>query len=323
MSGYLQSVGLNARRIVWTPASIPNLYAWYRANTGVTLGGTPLATGTTPPVVTIAATDGAQPTASALRIEITTGGARGTALFKWSVNDGTTFEATGVATAATVVLTTANITVSFPVGTYATDNVYRSTVSQWNDRTPNGWNLVQAAAGNQPVRVPSDSALNGRSILQMDGSDDVLATSSNLVLTAHTMIWAGRLIGSSSDAGLCGTGTSGYAFTHHLAGTLYYYSGPGQFCSFAQGQNDTCVIGGRWTGDTTANGQQVWKNGVLQAQRTHSGAALTASTFKVGRISTTTNSKVGEVLLYNVALSDADVLAVQRWLGREYGITVA
>lgn len=307
----------------FNPAHVSGLTAWFKASTGVTLGGTPLATGTTPPAVTIAATDGAQPTASALRIEITTGGARGTALFKWSVNDGTTFEATGVATAATVVLASANITVTFPVGTYATDNVYRATVSQWDDRTSNGWNLVQAAAGNQPVRVPSDSALNGRSILQTDNSDDVMATASNLVLGAHTMIWAGRLIGSSSDAGLCGTSTSGYAFTHHNANTLYYYSGPGQFCQFAQGQNATCVIGARWTGDTTANGQQLWKNGTMQAQRTHSGAALTAGTFKVGRISTTTNSKVGDVLLYNVALSDADFLAVQRYLGREYGITVA
>lgn len=196
-----------------------------------------------------------------------------------------------------------------------------------NDRSPVATQVApyveNAARANQPRWLASDPAFNGYPSIQFDGSDDVLATPANAVLTGHTMIWAGRLIGSSSDAGICGTGTSGYAMTHHNANTLYYYSGPGQFCQFSQGQNETLVLGARWTGDTTANGQQVWKNGVMQAQRTHSGAALTAGTFKLGRISTTTNSKTSQCALWNRALSDDEFVRIQRVLGRRIGVAIA
>jgi len=79
------------------------------------------ATGTTPPTVSV--------TGKAfgdydLRLEVTTGGARGTALFRWSINGGTTWEATGVVTAAEVELGDTGLTVNFATGTYATDNVY-------------------------------------------------------------------------------------------------------------------------------------------------------------------------------------------------------
>lgn len=78
------------------------------------------AAGTTPPTVTVSGT----PTDYYdVRVEITTGGARGTAVFKYSLDGGLTYT-TGVTTAATNVLTGTGITVAFATGTYATDNVY-------------------------------------------------------------------------------------------------------------------------------------------------------------------------------------------------------
>lgn len=83
--------------------------------TGVTSAGT------TPPVVGITGTPNGYHN---LRVEITTGGARGTAVFKWSIDGGATYT-TGVTTAATVVLTGTGLTLTFATGTdYATDNVY-------------------------------------------------------------------------------------------------------------------------------------------------------------------------------------------------------
>lgn len=77
--------------------------------------------GTTPPTVSLTGT----PTGYwDLRIEITTGGARGTAVFKWSKDGGATYT-TGVTTAATVALTGTGLTAVFATGTdYATDNIY-------------------------------------------------------------------------------------------------------------------------------------------------------------------------------------------------------
>jgi hypothetical protein len=86
------------------------------------------ATGTTPPAVTVTGT-----TSSAinkLRIEITTLGARGTAVFRYSFNGGSTWTSL-VVTAATVDLllngSKTGLTVNFAVGNYALDNVYVGT----------------------------------------------------------------------------------------------------------------------------------------------------------------------------------------------------
>lgn len=79
------------------------------------------ATGTTPPTVTLTGT----PTIYAdIIIDITTGGARGTAVFRWSSDGGATYT-TGVTTAATVTLTGTGLTANFATGSdYNTDNLY-------------------------------------------------------------------------------------------------------------------------------------------------------------------------------------------------------
>lgn len=77
--------------------------------------------GTAPPVVGLTGTPNAYHN---VRIEITTGGARGIAVFRWSVDGGTTWTS-AVTTAAAVVLTGSGLTATFATGTdYATDNVY-------------------------------------------------------------------------------------------------------------------------------------------------------------------------------------------------------
>lgn len=85
------------------------------------------AAGTTPPTVTVAeTTSGSVSLATgtgSYRIEITTGGARGVAVFRWSDDGGETYTS-AVTTAATVALSN-GITATFATGTdYATDNVY-------------------------------------------------------------------------------------------------------------------------------------------------------------------------------------------------------
>lgn len=105
-------------------AALANVLEW----SFVHLVGTPApemtavtSAGTAPPVVSLTGTPNGY---HDVRIEITTGGARGTAVFKWSINGGTTYT-TAVTTAATVVLTGSGLTAVFATGTdYATDNIY-------------------------------------------------------------------------------------------------------------------------------------------------------------------------------------------------------
>lgn len=111
------------------------------------------AAGTTPPTVTVSG----MPNYSgySFKIEITTGGARGTAKFRWSVNGGVDWSGTNVTTAATVVLGDTGVTVAFAVGTYATDNEYTFTPTATWDGKVDVVTLAQSGVELQ-VRKSSD-----------------------------------------------------------------------------------------------------------------------------------------------------------------------
>jgi hypothetical protein len=79
---------------------------------------------TTAPAVTVTGTPLRSISLLGLRIEITTGGAVGTARYKYSINNGRSFVGTNQVTDSTVLLPGTGITVHFPDGTYASDNVY-------------------------------------------------------------------------------------------------------------------------------------------------------------------------------------------------------
>lgn len=87
------------------------------ANSAVTSAGT------TPPVVTIA---GSAADYFDLRIEITTAGTLGTSRFRYSLDGGITYSQIR-ATAASHLMAGTGITITFPAGTYAADNVYTAT----------------------------------------------------------------------------------------------------------------------------------------------------------------------------------------------------
>jgi hypothetical protein len=50
-----------------------------------------------------------------------------------------------------------------------------TSVSQWNDKSGNGYHLAQGTAGNQPTR---SGTVNGRSSVVFDGTDDFLSVAS-------------------------------------------------------------------------------------------------------------------------------------------------
>lgn len=84
---------------------------------------TVVSAGTTPPVVSLTGTPAGF---YDLRIEITAGGARGTAVFRWSTDAGNSWTS-NVTTAATVALGSTGLTAVFATGSnYSTDNVYTS-----------------------------------------------------------------------------------------------------------------------------------------------------------------------------------------------------
>lgn len=146
------------------------LRAW-QTDFGITPGGTPLASGTTPPAITITGSAARTP---ALRVEIQTTGGLGASTLRYGVeNDGTTSSwiEQNVTTAATIALknSAAGLTLNLPASTYTNNNVYQATASSWLDQATGG-SAAQASASKQPRIV----FINGRLGLKFDGADDTL-----------------------------------------------------------------------------------------------------------------------------------------------------
>ncbi len=123
-----------------------------------TLGDTLTASGTTPPAVTLT---GSLIVPYGIRVEITTLGALGVAVFRVSLDNGTTWLASGVTTAATYAIAGTAIVLNFAAGTYATDNVYRATVATAVDASPRLIHALQATPANQPFFTAANASFNG------------------------------------------------------------------------------------------------------------------------------------------------------------------
>jgi hypothetical protein len=135
--------------------------------------------GTTPPAVTLS---GTLTIAAPVYVKITTGGARGTAIFSYGVDsNGVNFIETGKTTAATYAMigSATGLTLNFPVGTYTNNNVYQAVPATLRDKTANGFDM--AVTG-----VPRLwSAWSGGQLgIKMDGTTDRWTNANNIVSSA-------------------------------------------------------------------------------------------------------------------------------------------
>jgi len=85
-------------------------------------------TGTTPPQIALGGTPAAVYSA---KLEVTTAGALGTMVFRWSSDGGTTWTSNVTSTTTAMTLGTTGITVTFAAGTYAADNTYAFTTKTY------------------------------------------------------------------------------------------------------------------------------------------------------------------------------------------------
>jgi hypothetical protein len=166
----------------WTPMQLGPRAMWHR-DSGLTIVLGPVtAAGTTPPTVTVSGVSASN--TARYRVEITTGGTLGVALFRWSSDGGATWTGTDVATAASVSLGGAGVLVAFGVGTYDVDNVYTwaPVVSQWDDQSGNGFNLAQATAAQRPaitasgVELGVSSEIDNSALASVASGDDIPVT---------------------------------------------------------------------------------------------------------------------------------------------------
>lgn len=200
-----RNTGQKGRRHIGNPLLYAQQYGlllWLRGDMGIQLGATLRATGTSPPAVTLSGT----PTSLiGLHIEIDSvagGTGLGQATYKWSINNGSSYVATGVLTAAgPTALGTTGASVSFAVGPYNIDNKWDATVAQWNDQSGLGNHAVQATASRQPLL--SVAGFGGYSAIDYGVGTTFGFATPSITIGANTKLGALR-----------GDASSGWAMTH-------------------------------------------------------------------------------------------------------------
>lgn len=334
MTPALPNLGLTGDVTTWPASS--NLVSWHNWYSDRTYDSQLNASGTGPPPnVTFS---GTIPLNFGLRVEITTGGARGTAVFRWSGNNGTSWTS-GVTTAATVDLGN-GVTLNFSVGTYATDNVYLLKVSQWIDQTGNGFHFVTTDANADKYPIPLVTSTG--TALKFDGVNDILqcaGTLANDLAGGTNNTWTAFIVATIADI----TPTSGLGMVLFLGSTLggrWHYVGfrdstPDYLCgrrddagtdaNIAGGTPDTSIHIFEYTFDGT-NGTYLIDGTIVAGPSTQSLAALTPNVASIGSSyiggaeGNPTEISLFEMLTYNAALTAAERSEIRQLLKPGYGI---
>lgn len=313
----------------WRPRDLPGCRLWLRADRGITITelGALTTAGTSPPAATFTGVPAA--TVRRMMVEITTGGDRGTALFKWSSDGGLSYT-TGVTTAATVALGATGITVNFPVGTYATDNVYSAYpgVGTWADQSINGNDLTQATTAQKPAYIPAGGAgpnslpslLFTRTLsTYLEKANVASINPSSLCLTV-----AVKPTDNTGEEVVCG---NSYQITHYTNGNCYgYLKTNSNSLAVAVTLSSWVILTLYWDGTTGANSLRLYKNGAIGAQAASSQSSFTAGVFNVGKgggVATASyfGGEIAEVVLSPV-LGNTDRHNLELYLGQRYGVAI-
>ncbi len=207
-------------------------------------------------------------------------------------------------------------------------------VSQWDDKSGNSRNATQTTANNRPTTT----TVNGRTALSFDGTNDGL----NFTGVARTdetwIIAAAQTADQSGTRALVNDGGNGDGIniakgSQRLLDALWGNTtdGVGRIrASYAvnpatpYGPAVVSVV------RSAAAGGFVFLDGTQRISAVNGSSSFTTSGSitiqRIGYYSSTTfqfQGWIGEILCYSRALTAAERLKVERYLGKKWGITVA
>jgi len=210
-----------------------------------------------------------------------------------------------------------------------------SAIAYCRDRSGNGYHATQGTANNRPTW--SSTGLNSLGAASFDGSNDTLTTASitplvgNLILTAFcvstrasTSVGSQFYIGGSSDGMGLGDGYLGASRAYSTSTdrnfrVTYSTTITGQVHALVKYAVNSNALTIRRNGSPLA---AISGDNVAMANQAYASAALTLG---VGILNVTGNHSglISDFILYSRALTVAEILTVERWLGALRGITVA
>jgi len=222
-----------------------------------------------------------------------------------------------------------------------------SSISEIRDKSANRFAL-QSTGANQPTLT--DNAINGRRAAAFNGSSTRLTVASYTALTNVSLFFVCyRNWSSVSGRSLCSTNygsTTGLSLNAPTSASNADYSS-GDSVLFGNGftLGRSPVVSGPISNINLSDGQPVvisgklstgecslFFNGVNVGTRTNRTGApnIASATLHIGceapagfSLGNFWDGGIAQVLIYNAALSVAQIQRVERWLGGLYGFTVA
>ncbi|UPQ77452.1 beta strand repeat-containing protein [Chryseobacterium nepalense] len=204
-----------------------------------------------------------------------------------------------------------------------------SSVSQWNDQSPNLNNFVQSTVSSQPLFATNNTDnLNYNPVVKIGGA---YRLNSSLNLSARDIISVSYPVGGDGIGGVTTTITcnSGYINRLELAGTTSY-SGGNTANSYIQATSPSFVVSGKpvisHTALTGTAGTGKWfMNGLSLATSDLNNTPVPFNRLiSIGGYvcNNSASQNLPEVIAYNTNLTISERLRINSYLAIKYGITL-
>jgi hypothetical protein len=207
-----------------------------------------------------------------------------------------------------------------------------SNVSVWIDKSGKGNSATQSTANNQPALT--SNALNGKSVVTFGASPIEMLTSLTLN-PPFTVVCVVKENSAHVGAYFAGTTFQNLGFGDASSfggnkwaswgGVRAIYGNASASVTTSPTIVSSVVAGTSFPSDisTFANGV----GGVVSVQTSGTAPGSTIDSVRIGHRGGTTgeywNGYIAEVIAYSVQLSQPQRAALEKWLGRKWGITVA
>jgi PKD repeat protein len=209
-----------------------------------------------------------------------------------------------------------------------------SLVTQWNDQSGNGNDVVQSNAAYQPLYIDSVLCIYNRPVLNFNGASSYLSNSSpsGLTLDSGGSIFivskssdnVGNIISKIDDNSPYYGWTAGLGWWSGNNEGNFFVNGAGSYSVNAAGTsiaNDTFNI--YEIIHSPSGGTSVYKNAILRSNNTYKAIGTNSAPLLVAKGIAPNNNNyfsgdIAEIIIYNTALNNQDRQSVENYLFSKY-----
>jgi hypothetical protein len=205
-------------------------------------------------------------------------------------------------------------------------------ISAWNDKSGNSNHATQSTASKKPTYQTNQ--INGNAAILFDESDDILTVSSSLITgtTDFHLIAAikrGSLPSTPADAIMGNYDVSANELVMYVGGgagthaNRLWYGGGNVALGSTDVSNGTAAI---FAGKRSGGSATIYTNSTSDGSGTNSTSIPSGSNWTIGNYTSSTSDAfkghIAELLVFNVALKEAERILIDNYLSAKWNITL-